>query len=103
MNIFKEAKQKKLNGMGYRARRFKIIWKNENVSWNWFAIEWGIRWSDKCQLFPIWNNSNNSERIIIIGFWKLYFQLIWHRKNNFKQNRKLFLRKPLWNFYQLVS
>ena len=38
MNIFKEAKQKELKGMGYRARRFKIIWKNKKVSWNWLAL-----------------------------------------------------------------
>ena len=103
MNIFKEAKQKELNGMGYRARRFKIIWKSKTVSWNWLAIEWGIRWSDKWQLFPIWNGSHNGQRSLIFGFWKLYFQIIWHRKHSFNQDRKLFLRKPLWKFYQLVS
>lgn len=103
MNIFKEAKQKELEGMGYRARRFKIIWKSKTVSWNWLAIEWGIRWSDKWQLFPIWNGSHNGQRSLIFGLWKLYFQIIWHRKKSFNQNRKLFLRKPLWKFYQLVS
>jgi len=38
----------------------------------------------------------------MFGFWKLYFQLIWHRKGSFNQDRKFFLRKQLWKFYQLV-
>ena len=103
MNIFKEAKQKEKKGLGYRARRFKIIWQNKNVNWNWFAVEWGIRWSDKWQILPIWNASHNGQRSLMFGFWKLYFQIIWHRKKSFNQNRKFFLRKKLWKFYQLVS
>lgn len=101
-NIFKEAEQKELNGMGYRARRFKIIWQNKKVSWNWLAFEYGIRWSDKWQVFPIWNLSHNNQRSILFGFWKLYFQVIWHRKKSFNQIRRLLFRKPLWNFYKLV-
>ena len=103
MSIFKEAKQKELEGIGYRARRFKLIWENKNVSWNWLAFEYGIRWSDKWQIFPIWNTSNNSQRGLMFGFWKLYFQIVYHRNKSFNQNRKLFLREPLWKFYQSVN
>lgn len=103
MNIFKEAKKKESEGMGYCARRFKIIWKNKEVSWNWLAFQYGIRCSDKWQIFPIWNISDNCKRSLMFGFWKLYFQIIWYRKVSFNQNRKLFLRKQLWKFYQLVS
>ena len=103
MNIFQEARQREIDGMGYHARRFKILWKNKNYSHNWFAIEWGIRWSDNWQLFPIWNTSNNCQRALIFGLWKIYFEIYYNRKNSFNQSRKLFLREPLWRFYQLVS
>jgi len=53
MNIFKEAKQNQLRGKGYRARRFKTIWQSKEVSWNRFSFEYGIRWSDKWQIFPV--------------------------------------------------
>lgn len=101
MNIFKEAKQKKIKGFCYSANRFKIIWRNKKVSWNWLAFEYGIRRSDKYQLVPIWNASHNNQRSLMFGFWKLYFQIIWHRKESFNHKRKLLLRKPLWKFYQL--
>jgi len=103
MGIFEEAKQREIEGMGYRARRFKLLWENKNCGHNWLAIEWGIRWSDYWQLFPIWNSSNNCSRSITFGIWKLYFEIDYHRKNSFNQRRKLFLREPLWRFYQLVS
>ena len=103
MNIFKEAKQNKLKKLGYKATRFVIVWKNENVSWNWSAFKYGIRWSDKLQFFPIKNVSNNSQRSLMFGFLKLYFQVILHRRTSFNQSRKLILRKKLWKFYQLVS
>lgn len=102
MGIFQEAKQRKIDGMGYRARRYKILWENKKCSWNWLAIEWGIRWSDKWQLFPVWNASNNMNRSLLFGIWKLYFQITYCRANSFNQHRKLFLRKKLWKFYQLV-
>lgn len=103
MNIFKEAKQKELEGMGYRARRFKIIWKNKKVSWNLLAFEYGIRWSDKWQILPIWNVSHNCQRSLMFGFWKLYFTISYARSGYFNQDRKLFLRKQLWKLYQLIS
>jgi len=103
MNIFKEANQSKKKGMGYRARRFKLLWKNKDCGHNWLAIEWGIRWTDNWQLFPIWNGSHNGQRALIFGVWKLYFEVIYHKEHSFNQDRKLFLRRPLWKFYQLVS
>ena len=101
MNIFKEAKEKKLDGFGYYSRRTKTIWENKTAKWNWLDVEYGIRRSYKWQLFPIWNLSNNRKRIIMFGFWKLYIKIIYYRKNNFNQDRKLFLRMRLWKFYQL--
>ena len=103
MNIFQEARQRKRDNMGYRARRFKIVWSNKDIPWNFFATEWGIRWSDKWQLFPIWNMSDNCQRSLLFGFWKLYLQIIYTRTEAFNQNRKFFMRKRLWKFYQLVS
>lgn len=103
MNIFKEAKLSEINGMGYRSRRFFQLWKNKNVNWNWLAVEYGIRWSDKWQIFPVWNVSNNTRRALLFGFWKLYIEINYHRKNSFNQNRKLLFRKKLWKFYQLFS
>jgi len=103
MNIFQEARQREVDGMGYCARRFKILWENKNCGHNWLAIEWGIRWSDNLQLFPIWNSSNNCSRSITFGIWKLYFEINYHRKNSFNQSRKFYKRKNLWKFYQLVS
>lgn len=103
MGVFQEAKQRKIDGMGYRARRFKILWYSEKCSWQHIMIEWGIRWSDQWQLFPIKNVSNNLERALMFGFWKLHLTLSYARKNPFNQDRKLFFRERLWKFYQLVS
>lgn len=80
MNIFKEAKLNKQKGMGYRTRRFKLIWQNKNISWNWLAIEYGIRWSKKWQLFPIRYFSNNGYKTLTFGIWLLYFSVVWNKK-----------------------
>lgn len=101
MNIFKEAAESKKKGMGYRSRRVKILWTNKKIAWNWIAIEYGIRWSDHWQLFPIINSSHNGQRSFIFGIWFLYFEVIYHRASSFNQDRKLFFRKQLWKFYQL--
>jgi len=77
MNIFKEAKQRDLMQMGYRARRNKILWHSGKPG-NYFCIEYGIRWSDKIQYFPIWNTSHNCQKSLLFGFWKLYFEIIYH-------------------------
>lgn len=82
MGIFKEAKQRKKDGMGYRARRFKIIWQGKKESWQHIMIEWGIRWSDNWQIFPIWNVSDNTNRSLLFGIWKLYFQISYARAKN---------------------
>lgn len=103
MSIFQEAEQRKIDGGGYRARRFKMLWQSKKCSWQHLAIEWGIRWSDKWQIFPVGNVSDNNHRALIFGFWKLYFSISYARNKTFNQDRKLFLRKKLWKFYQLVS
>jgi len=103
MNIFKQAAENKKNGLGYCSRNYKILWENTKVTWNYSAIEWGIRYTNKWQIFPIWNTSNNCQRSLMFGFWKLYFQIKYCRSTYFNQNRKLFLRKKLWKFYQLIS
>ena len=103
MGIFQEAKQRKIDGMGYRARRFKIVWQSKKCSWQHIMFDWGIRWSDCLQVFPIWNSSNNCCRSLTFGIWKLYFTASYARAGYFNQDRKLFMREKLWKFYQLIS
>jgi hypothetical protein len=103
LGIFQEAKQRKLDGMGYRANRVKVIWQSKSCDWQHLNLQWGIRWSDKWQLFPIRNVSSNCNRALMFGFWKLHFTVSYARAGYFNQYRKLFLRKRLWKFYQLVS
>lgn len=102
LTIYQEAKKKKVDGFGYRARRFLMLWHSNKCAWNWFAIEYGIRWSDKLQWFPIWNSSHNNQRSVTFGIWKLYFQLIYYRKVTFNQKRKLLFYIGLNRFYRLV-
>lgn len=54
LNIFQEAKQREIDGMGYRARRYKVIWQSKHIKWQHITMEYGIRWSDVWQLFPVW-------------------------------------------------
>ncbi len=100
MGIFQEARQRKIDGMGYRARRFKIVWESKNISWQHLMIDWGIRWSDKWQILPIRNVSDNCHRAIMFGFWKLHLTISYARANNshylfkmpfFRQLRKTYL------------
>lgn len=72
LNIFQEAKQRKADGMGYHARRYKVFGR--------MVISYGIRWSDKWQLFPIWNMSNNCDNALMFGFWKLYLEFSYTKK-----------------------
>jgi len=101
MNIFLTAKLSEIKGMGYRARKHYTFWKSKKCSWCRIFCEYGIRWSDKWQLFPIWNVSHNSQRALSFGFWKLYFEIGYYRENSFNQKRKYPFRNKLWNFYQL--
>lgn len=101
-NIFQEAKQRKQEGMGYRANRMKWIWHNKKCGWNNLHIEYGIRWSDRWQIFPIWNVSNNSQRALMFGIWKLHFTIVYCREKSFDQ-RSRFLMSKLRKFYQLVD
>jgi hypothetical protein len=70
LTIFQEAKKKKADGFGYRARRHVTLWQSKKVSWNRLFIERGIRWSDKIQWFPIINTSHNCQRSLSFGLWK---------------------------------
>lgn len=101
MNIFQEAKQRKIDGMGYRSRRFKNVWESKTCAWQHLMVEWGIRWSDNFQILPIRNVSDNCHRAIMFGFWKLYFTISYSRKSYFNQNRKFIFREKLWKLYQL--
>jgi len=103
MGIFQEAEKRKTDGMGYRSRRCKIIWQSKECNWQHLMLDWGIRWSDKWQIFPIKNVSDNCHRSIMFGFWKLHLTISYARSKSFNQDRKLFLRQKLWKFYQLVS
>lgn len=55
-----------------------VLWRSKKNSYTWFAIGYGIRRSDRIQLFPVWNMSNNSQKSLLFGFWKLYVQIIYH-------------------------
>lgn len=102
MNIFKEARLNYRNGKGYRARRAKTIWKNKKCKWNWVSIEYGIRWSNHLQIFPVWNMSCNTKRALMFGFMKLYFQVNYNRKKGFDQSQKIyFFHDRLLKTYQL--
>jgi len=103
MNIFQEAKQRKIEGFGYCVNRCKVIWQSKKFSWQYLVIIYGIRWSEKWQIFPIWNVSDNTHRAIMFGFWKLYLTVSYVRADSFNQDRKLPFRRLLWKFYQLVS
>lgn len=102
MNIFHEARQRKTEGYGYRANRFRMIWQSKKCSWQHVRLDWGIRWSDQWQIFPIKNVSNNSCRSLMFGFWKLHLTITYARAKSFNQDRKLFMRQRLWKLYQLV-
>ena len=44
MGIFQEAKQRSIDGMGYRARRFKIVWQSKKLyATNQAKIDMGIK------------------------------------------------------------
>ncbi len=97
LNIFEEARIRKMCGYGYHANKMKIFKCGMYISY-------GIRWSDINQIFPIWNMSDNSFRALLFGFWKLYFKVSYQRNHSFNQSRFLPFRnwKPLWRFYQLI-
>ncbi len=94
---------RQIQGFGYNYSKQRIIWDSKTCAWNWIIIKWGIRNSDKLQRFPIRNMSNNCKRSLIFGLGLWYFQLTYHRKKSFNQNRKLLFRKKLWKVYQLIS
>lgn len=101
MGIFQEAKHRSTDGMGYRARRFRIIWQSKKVSWQHILLDWGIRWSDKWQLFPIWNTSNNSSRGLMFGIWKIYFEISYFRAKNSNYLFKMPFYRRFRKFYLL--
>jgi hypothetical protein len=101
--ILDEARQFDKDGMGYRARRYKIFWNSKTCSWQHFMIEYGIRWSEKYQYFPVWNVSNNSSRALLFGFGLYYLYIIYNRRSSFNQSRKLPFKHRLNKFYKLIS
>lgn len=103
MGIFEEAKNRQICGYGYNATRTIHLWANKKVTWNRFFIGYGLRRSSKFQYFFIWNTSHNSQRALLFGIWKLYFELVYYRNGSFNQNRRYPFRENrwLWKFYQL--
>jgi hypothetical protein len=52
------------------------IWKTDKEkSWKHVFMAFGIRRSRVIQLFPIRLISDNSQKSILFGFWKLYFEI----------------------------
>lgn len=53
------------------------VWQtsNKEKSWRHVFISFGIRRSDMWQLFPIWLTGNNCQKSVMLGFWKLYFEI----------------------------
>jgi hypothetical protein len=99
---FYKARENEKNDLGYQCRTYKTIWNSKKTPWCYLRIDHGIRWTDNIQYFPIRNTSNNTERSILFGVWKLYFSIHYCRSSSFNQERVFFMRKKLWNFYQLI-
>ena len=99
--IFKEAKENKECGRGYHAMRTKMLGGSKEWCGAYLSLRYGIRWSDKWQIFPIWNMSNNCNRSLLFGIWKLYVEIVYHRKNSFNQKRSLPFQNKLFRFYRL--
>lgn len=74
MNIFKKAKENKIRTGDYFCHTYKVLWQSKKVNWNHIGISYGIRRSNKWQIFPIMNTSNNCVRSIQFGVWKFYFE-----------------------------
>ena len=95
LTILQEAKKKQKDGFGFRAFRSVFLWKSNKCAWQHFVIRYGIRWSDKLQIFPIWNVSNNCNRALMIGVWKFYFEISYARKGNFNQKQKMIFGRKI--------
>ena len=55
------------------------LWENREIPWRWIAIRWGLRRSNLHLPYPwIRNTSNNCEKSLMIGIWKLYMQVVFH-------------------------
>lgn len=105
IGIFEEARNRKICGYGYNASRIFTVWqtKSKQNTWNRLCFRYGIRNTSMMQYYPIWNMSNNSERALLFGIRKLYFQIVYYRSGSFNQNRRYPFRENrwLWKFYQL--
>lgn len=53
------------------------IWETSSKEkpWRHVFISIGIRRSDKLQFFPIWNTSDNCQKSLLFGCWKLYLEI----------------------------
>jgi len=81
----------------------KTLWKSRKVAWQHLSIRFGVRDSHIWQIIPIKNESDNSNRAIMIGFWKAHITISYSRVGSFNQERKLPFRRRLLKFYQLVA
>jgi hypothetical protein len=56
---------------------YYTFWRTSSKerTWRHAYIDFGIRRSDKWQLFPIWFTSHNCKKSVLLGFWKLYFEV----------------------------
>lgn len=54
-----------------------VIWKTSSKerTWRHVFVDFGIRRSDVWQLLPIWRTSNNCQKSLMFGIWKLYFEI----------------------------
>ena len=110
MKIIKHIKNKAfwrmVDGFGYNYSVRKTIWQSKKCAWNWLAISYGIRNSDKAQYFLVWNMSDNSSRSLLFGFRFWYVQLTYHKKGKSFQNKwfakYLPLRRRWWRLYNLI-
>lgn len=80
MIILRQAMINKNKGKGFFAKKYRVIWENKNTTWNWIAYEYGIRRSNLWQLIPIRFSNKFTQKILTLGFWKLYFSIIYNKK-----------------------
>lgn len=73
LNPFKN----KANLGDWFCHNYFVIWEtsDKQKSWRHIFINFGIRRSDMWQIFPIWLTGNNRQKSVMIGFWKLYFEI----------------------------
>lgn len=56
---------------------YLTLWRSKIISWKHAGISYGIRRSNRFQYFWPWNTSNNNQKSICFGIWKLYIELFY--------------------------